>query len=863
MTPVDDNEKTRILVDPAAPRSGDEDLPDESHPTGPGTGATGGSGTGGTFRGWSIVRNFPAQGGEADISLIEKAGEQRILKLYRYGITPKKEVFEAVASLGVKHPAGFVRLFEFGLDPGTNCFFEIDEFVSGGTLADHLVSGRLSEDEIEALCRQLVPSLEALHEHGILHLDLKPGNLLVRNRDPLEVVLSDFGLSSIYDAALSQKFTQTKGTSLYQSPESVTGAVNPKSDWWSFGIMVMELLMGRNPFDGLQAQVILYQLTTQGVEIPQTVSGRWRNLLMGLLTRNPEKRWGGEQVRAWLGGATVETGYQEEMSQAREKPSASTFSASSQYRRLGVPFTFRGVAFNALEDLAGAMIASRDAWEDGKADVARGKLAEWLEQNGDSDRARQVRGLMDESPDPDQLLFRFAIYFRADLPFVWRGVPLDDEQFRGLLKSYSRDLDPGDKFLVEGVFSGELFQEYVKLTGGTLGKVDPFLRIAKGMKGTDLEKEPVSARVEILRRAIDGDFAGSRALSTLKVALGGAGHAAEEIFLMIQKKGFNTFAQKAALWQPGDQDLWNMVMKVFLKSDHLRNLNFATFFQHSESVLAAARKDPTIRDFIVRVFGRANIDLGLVKQIQDFSEIQPWVEPLIRSVYNLPSGEKLKICLGNLMVAAPLNARWDEISGRYIIPPFLNDLRNGKVISQGNLKLARQVIDQPDLLPLKSPDFSNWAEFVSLIQTPAEINPESIEYLDFLRRERDRLSMGQRRTCFESIVRWVIYLLAGFFLLSLTSPPRRYSGDARERSCYANMRTILGAVEMYNMDHSQMMSGVEDPDTLNTLLRSNYLRNQITRPVPGCRYSNDGDLTGLGAVTCEIHGTVDDRSTNR
>jgi len=86
---------------------------------------------------------------------------------------------------------------------------------------------------------------------------------------------------------------------------------------------------------------------------------------------------------------------------------------------------------------------------------------------------------------------------------------------------------------------------------------------------------------------------------------------------------------------------------------------------------------------------------------------------------------------------------------------------------------------------------------------------------------------------------------------------RKAREQAREKACYGNMRVILGAVEMYNMDHDQFLQAVDERH-LTALTQLQYLRGTITKPDTGCAYYTEGDLTANGRVVCALHGGVDD-----
>ncbi|PKL45508.1 MAG: hypothetical protein CVV41_00495 [Candidatus Riflebacteria bacterium HGW-Riflebacteria-1] len=89
-----------------------------------------------------------------------------------------------------------------------------------------------------------------------------------------------------------------------------------------------------------------------------------------------------------------------------------------------------------------------------------------------------------------------------------------------------------------------------------------------------------------------------------------------------------------------------------------------------------------------------------------------------------------------------------------------------------------------------------------------------------------------------------------------TSRRGRYSGNARQKACMANMRVIMGAVEMYNMDSNQMMH-IVDSEALDRLVQGKYLKSPIIGAEKNCTYSSIGDISQDGQVACSVHGTID------
>lgn len=107
-----------------------------------------------------------------------------------------------------------------------------------------------------------------------------------------------------------------------------------------------------------------------------------------------------------------------------------------------------------------------------------------------------------------------------------------------------------------------------------------------------------------------------------------------------------------------------------------------------------------------------------------------------------------------------------------------------------------------------------------------------------------------------------IVLVVAAIIGLIAIPNRRtcYRQQTRDKACYANMRVILGAIEMYNMDHQDMITtSLDDPfKKSSVLVKGRYLKSEIHRPEPDCNYRIVGDMTGSGYITCDVHGSVEE-----
>ena len=374
------------------------------------------SGVGTFFHEYRIVRQLPTRGSEADIFILEKDGRQYVLKQYRYGIEPKREILQGIKGLGESHPHEFIRILEADFDAASGRWYEIQEYAEHGSLQTVMADPSLLTDAQRAtffndVAREITNALNILHQNNLLHLDLKPSNILLRSVSPLDLVLIDFGIATSLDSDMSKKFTQARGTPMYQSPESYSGGVGRPADWWGLGMILLEIAAGKHPFRGLGNSVIMEWVLTKPAPIPENLDTGQKELLRGLLTRDPEKRWGYKQVARWLSG---ERNIPQHFENA---PTAQTQSGKGTL----TPVTFMGALYRNPADLAAAFLKNELAWEKGKAFLLRGYVRQWLEKNDEFETAVDIDHVLSGTEDNDEKLFRFTQRFGHEVPFAFGG----------------------------------------------------------------------------------------------------------------------------------------------------------------------------------------------------------------------------------------------------------------------------------------------------------------------------------------------------------------------------------------------------------------------------------------------------------
>ncbi|MDR1965845.1 MAG: protein kinase, partial [Synergistaceae bacterium] len=208
------------------------------------------SGKPGDFRGWQVTEQLPTKGAEADIYIVLASGAKRVLKLYRHRLEPKLEILNRITEISQKNSHCFVTFYETGFDEATGRWYELQEYMPNGSLREAAQATKRSEEFISALVPELAEAIHCLHENGIIHCDIKPANVLIRTLDPLDLVLTDFGISSLLASDMSQKMTSLKGTPMYWAPEAFSREIGRPCDWWGLGMILLEILAGEHPFEG-------------------------------------------------------------------------------------------------------------------------------------------------------------------------------------------------------------------------------------------------------------------------------------------------------------------------------------------------------------------------------------------------------------------------------------------------------------------------------------------------------------------------------------------------------------------------------------------------------------------------------------
>ena len=258
------------------------------------------------------IEKILARGGMAEVYLgshlnLERPVAVKLLHSYIEEDPSLLERFhrEAKVVAGLRHP-NIVQIFDFDTTDGHP--YIVMEYLKGPTLASYLrglhdQNERIPPHQVARLLKGLTAALDYAHAQGVIHRDIKPGNILLHSRrgeipldkpltNDVEAIVTDFGLVRIANAAIQTASGMVSGTPAYMSPEQASGEkTDHRTDIYSLGVVLYEMLAGRVPFEADSTMSVLYmQIHNAPPPIPG-ISPDVQAILNRALKKNPNERY--------------------------------------------------------------------------------------------------------------------------------------------------------------------------------------------------------------------------------------------------------------------------------------------------------------------------------------------------------------------------------------------------------------------------------------------------------------------------------------------------------------------------------------------------------------------------------------------
>ena len=258
-------------------------------------------------------------GGAASVyrAVDQNLGREVAVKLFRPNVNDddegRRQQTETLLLATLNHP-GLVTLLDAGVmqdGDGPSSTFLVMELVDGPDLRRTLKSGPLGPVGTASLGADLADALNYVHSNGVIHRDVKPANILLypqaENDTRLYPKLTDFGIARMTEATIATAHGATIGTANYLSPEqALGGAVEPRTDIYSLGLVLLECLTGEKAFPGPIVESAVARLV-RDPEVPADLGSDWVELLRSMTARTVEARPDAHEAAAALRSFGLET----------------------------------------------------------------------------------------------------------------------------------------------------------------------------------------------------------------------------------------------------------------------------------------------------------------------------------------------------------------------------------------------------------------------------------------------------------------------------------------------------------------------------------------------------------------------------
>ena len=261
--------------------------------------SSGGASPNSSNQGYNVIKTLGA-GTMGVVLLVEKDKKHYAMKILRNeydasdkNLKIKRFLREAEILAQITHP-NVIKIYEYGISEAEEIPYIIMEYMPGKPLNHYMRMFSFTNDQIVSIIRQVSESLNAVHEHNILHRDIKPGNILMT--DDIRLKLTDFGIAKVTNSNL----TMTKeilGSPAYMPPEAFDSQAlcDCRSDIFSLGVISYELLTGVKPFHGETIGEIMnaikFQRPIEPLKINRNIPPYLQDIVAKMLAKKMEDRF--------------------------------------------------------------------------------------------------------------------------------------------------------------------------------------------------------------------------------------------------------------------------------------------------------------------------------------------------------------------------------------------------------------------------------------------------------------------------------------------------------------------------------------------------------------------------------------------
>lgn len=348
--------------------------------------------------GWSVIEQLENDSEIFEIFIVERHGHRAQLTFYLPDSHTNSSIYEILKRL----PKDYVpELLAQGKWEGRQ--YEVIDLITKPTFLD-LISDPIDLETIRQVVKSIGKILNSLAENGLRHGNIRPENIIINNRESLAFFLTGFQYSLLSNYELD--IVKQPISARYTAPEVIAGGVSVASDWWSLGMLILQLITKGECFDGINEQAYRIHVVTRGVSVPKALDPSINLLLRGLLARDPDQRWQWSQIQQWLAGEVVDA------------PSNMDFEE-----------TRNGLTIELMEQVyicpkTYALAAAEAAnWEQAKELLMRGIVVTWLEdRNTDSKIIAGVRIAASIDSVSDDFKHALALmWMNSNLPLIYQG----------------------------------------------------------------------------------------------------------------------------------------------------------------------------------------------------------------------------------------------------------------------------------------------------------------------------------------------------------------------------------------------------------------------------------------------------------